>query len=166
MKFALNGGMIIGTLDGANIEIRDGIGHENMFIFGLETHQVPATRAANATKHSIHDPRLQKAVDSIRSGTFGDPSLFHEICDSLLPSRDFYLLGDDFSSYLDAHSRVDKAFKNQKEWAKMSILSTAGMGNFTSDRSVKDYAEKIWNVVPNVPTEPRSPKISVEAPKK
>jgi len=166
MKFALNGGLIIGTLDGANIEIRDCIGHDNMFIFGLETPQVPVTRASNATKHTIHDPRLQKAVDSIRSGTFGDPNLFHEICDSLLPSRDYYLLGDDFSSYVEAHNRVDKAFKNHNQWAKMSILSTAGMGNFTSDRSIKDYAEKIWNVAPNIPNDPRSPKISVEAPKK
>lgn len=148
MKFALNGGLIIGTLDGANIEIRDAIGHENMFIFGLTADQVGPTRVANAKKHSIQDPRLLSVIEAIRDGEFGDPSTFHEIVDSLVPDRDYFLLGDDFSSYLYAHTQVDRKYRNRLEWAKMSIMSTAGMGMFSSDRAIREYAENIWQVKP------------------
>lgn len=148
MKFSLNGGLIIGTLDGANIEIRDEIGHENMFIFGLTADQVDPTRWANTSKFSIEDSNLQAVVDCIRSGRFGDPNQFNEIVDSLRPSRDHYLLGTDFRSYLQAHDRVDEDYQNKPKWAKMSIMSTAGMGFFSSDRSIQDYANKIWDVKP------------------
>lgn len=148
MKFALNGGLIIGTLDGANIEIRDAIGHENMFIFGLTADQVEPTRWANSRKYIIEDPNLQAVVDSIRSGQFGDPNLFNDIIDSLRPARDFFLVGSDFDSYLKAHDVVDATFTNKPKWAKMSILSTAGMGFFSSDRSIRQYAEKIWDISP------------------
>jgi len=148
MKFALNGGMIIGTLDGANIEIRDGIGKDNMFIFGLTADQIDGVRQSNSSKHVIEDPRLQESVNAIRSGEFGDPSPYHEVIDALIPSRDHYLLGTDFASYLDAHKRVDEAFRKKSLWAKMSILSTAGMGKFNSDRSIAEYASKVWDVQP------------------
>eukprot|EP01116_Phalansterium_solitarium_P018910 TRINITY_DN5153_c1_g1_i2.p1 TRINITY_DN5153_c1_g1~~TRINITY_DN5153_c1_g1_i2.p1 ORF type:complete len:936 (-),score=339.56 TRINITY_DN5153_c1_g1_i2:247-3054(-) len=148
MKFALNGGLIIGTLDGANIEIRDAIGHENMFIFGLTADQVGPTRVANAKKHAVQDPRLVGVIEAIRDGEFGDPSTFNEIVDSLVPDRDYFLLGDDFSSYVYAHNQVDRKFRNRHEWAKMSIMSTAGMGMFSSDRAIREYAEKIWDAKP------------------
>jgi len=151
MKFALNGGLIIGTLDGANIEIRDEIGHENMFIFGLTAPEIAPTRKENQCKFNILDPRMQEAVNMIRSGQFGDPNIFNEFVDSLIASRDYYLLGNDFASYMEVHKRVEETFKNKSKWAKMSILSTAGMGMFTSDRSIKEYAEKIWNVKPVPP---------------
>lgn len=146
MKFALNGGLIIGTLDGANIEIRDCIGHENMFIFGLTADQVESARWANSRKYTIEDPNLQAVADSIRSGQFGDPNLFNEIVDTLRPARDYFLVGSDFDSYLRAHEQVDETFQNKSKWAKMSILSTAGMGFFSSDRSIRQYAEKIWEI--------------------
>jgi len=146
MKFALNGGLIVGTLDGANIEIRDAIGHENMFTFGIETNMVEKTRQDNAFKHMIDDYRLQEAVNAIRSGEFGEPHIFDPICDSLIPSRDFYLLGSDFSSYMRALQEVDKTFRDKPKWANKSILSTAGMGFFSSDRAVHEYASKIWGV--------------------
>jgi len=151
MKFALNAGLIVGTLDGANIEIRDAIGHDNMFIFGLVTDQVESTRHANATKHVIESPKLQEAVNEIRSGVFGDPSPYFEICDNLIPSRDHYLLGTDFESFYAIHQQVEKEFQDKSLWTKKCILSTAGMGKFSSDRSVQDYAKLIWNVEPLQP---------------
>jgi len=151
MKFALNGGLIVGTLDGANIEIRDEIGHDNMFIFGLTADKIEQTRKEYRTRDRVEDPRLQEALNTIRSGEFGDASYFNELCDAVYPPRDFYLLGADFASYLDASAEVDKAYVNKSAWAKKSILSTAGMGKFTSDRSIKDYAENIWGVKPSPP---------------
>jgi len=155
MKFALNGGLIVGTLDGANIEIRDEIGHENMFIFGLTADKVEENRKLCRTQEKIQDSRLQETVNLIRSGEFGDPSYFGELCDALFPPKDFYLLGTDFASYIDASKEVDRVYANQASWAKKSILSTAGMGKFTSDRSIRDYAENIWGVKPSHP--PKEP---------
>jgi starch phosphorylase len=146
MKFALNGGLIVGTLDGANIEIRDAIGHDNMFIFGLTADKIDKKRQELSTHHTIENPRLLEAINSIRSGEFGEASIFDPICDSLIPSRDFYLLGADFESYMKAHQEVDKLFSDKAKWAKMSILSTAGMGKFSSDRSIHEYASQIWGV--------------------
>jgi starch phosphorylase len=155
MKFALNGGLIIGTLDGANIEIREAIGKGNMFTFGLTANEIDSTRAAYQTRTRIEDPRLEEVVNYIRAGEFGDPSPYSDILDSLHPPKDYYLLGADFATYLDAHQRVDAAFRNRAQWARMSILSTAGMSRFSSDRSVTEYANNIWHVKPcKPPTEP------------
>jgi len=149
MKFALNGGLIIGTLDGANIEIRDGIGHENMFIFGLTEDKVSESRLNNQSLKVIKDPRLAEAVRLIQSGLFGDGSMFDDLLNTITtPAHDYYLLGEDFDSYLEAHKRVTDTFKDKTKWAKMSISSTAGMGNFSSDRSVTEYAKKIWKIDP------------------
>jgi len=146
MKFAINGGLIIGTLDGANIEIRNEIGIENMFIFGLTADKIDETRNENQSKFNVLDPRMQEAINLIRAGHFGDANIFNELVDGLIASRDYYLLGNDFASYLDAHKKVDECFKNKAKWAKMSILSTAGTGFFTSDRSINEYADKIWKL--------------------
>eukprot|EP01114_Cavostelium_apophysatum_P016277 TRINITY_DN458_c0_g1_i1.p1 TRINITY_DN458_c0_g1~~TRINITY_DN458_c0_g1_i1.p1 ORF type:complete len:887 (+),score=285.08 TRINITY_DN458_c0_g1_i1:113-2773(+) len=148
MKFVLNGGAIIGTLDGANIEIRDAVGHENMFIFGLTEDKVQKMRDANRNEEVIKDPRLNDVVNTIRSGFFGPGDLFNDILATLKPAWDYYLVGEDFGSYLDAHQKVATAFQNKQLWAKMSILCTAGMGMFSSDRSVQEYAKKIWKVEP------------------
>jgi len=151
MKFALNGGLIVGTLDGANIEIREEIGLDNMFIFGLTADKIEATRKEYRVKEKIEDSRLQESINTIRSGEFGDPAFFGDLCDAVFPPKDFYLLGADFASYLDASKEVDRVYANKSLWAKKSILSTAGMGKFTSDRSIRDYAENIWGVKPSPP---------------
>jgi len=148
MKFALNGGLIIGTLDGANIEIRDAIGHENMFVFGLTADKVPEARQKNHSHFQIKDPRLQEAVDAIKKGLFGDPNIFSDLIDVLKPAHDYFLVGDDFASYLECHQKIFAAYQDKQKWTKMSILSTAGMGKFSSDRSVREYAEKIWKISP------------------
>merc|ERR1712072_1294843 len=96
----------------------------------------------------VGDPRLRQVLNAIKRGMFGDPSLFWSLIDGLQPQRDYYLLEADFDSYLQAHAQVDNAWKDKQKWAKMSILSTAGMGFFTSDRSVDDYARDIWGIKP------------------
>jgi starch phosphorylase len=151
MKFVLNGGIILGTLDGANIEIRDNIGHENMFVFGLTADKVEETRRNNHNIHEFVDPRLKEAVNQIRSGMFGDPNLFNEICDNLIASRDYYLIGNDFGSYVEINCEIEAAFKQKDRWAKMSILNAAGVGMFTSDRAIMEYAKNIWDVSPLPP---------------
>jgi len=148
MKFALNGGLIVGTHDGANIEIAEAIGQENMFTFGLKADKVEARRKQNATTTEIEDPHLQDALDAIDAGMFGPREYFVDIINALVPAHDYYLIAADFASYLDALKKVDKTFQNKSQWARMSIISTACMGRFSSDRAVTEYAEKIWNVKP------------------
>jgi glycogen phosphorylase len=151
MKFAMNGALTIGTLDGANIEIRDAVGHENFFLFGLTAAQVTATKAAGYHPHAIYEsnPELREVIDSILSGRFsrGDRNLFHPLIDGLLNS-DPYLLFADYQSYVDCQDRVSAAFLDQENWAKMSIYNTARMGRFSSDRSIQEYCRDIWNVKP------------------
>eukprot|EP01098_Paradermamoeba_levis_P006547 TRINITY_DN2717_c0_g1_i1.p2 TRINITY_DN2717_c0_g1~~TRINITY_DN2717_c0_g1_i1.p2 ORF type:complete len:154 (+),score=52.89 TRINITY_DN2717_c0_g1_i1:478-939(+) len=143
MKFALNGGLILGTLDGANIEIREEIGADNMFIFGLEAHEVPLIRTHG--ERPI-DERLYDVLLSLAHGTFGPYQLFKPVIEPLWRGNDHYLLGEDFASYLKAQKLVDDTFCNKQKWAQMTILSTAGMGKFSSDRAIMEYAKDIWNV--------------------
>jgi starch phosphorylase len=151
MKFAMNGALTIGTLDGANIEIRDAVGHENFFLFGLTAAQVAATKAAGYHPHSIYesDPALREVMDSICSGHFsrGDRNLFRPLVDGLLNS-DPYLLFADYQSYVDCQDKVSAAFLDQHNWAKMSIYNAARMGKFSSDRAIREYSTEIWNVKP------------------
>jgi glycogen phosphorylase len=151
MKFAMNGALTIGTLDGANIEIRDAVGHENFFLFGLTAAQVEATKAAGYHPHSIYesDPALHEVMDSICSGHFsrGDRNLFRPLVDSLLNS-DPYLLFADYHSYIDCQDQVSASFLDQQNWAKKSIYNAARMGKFSSDRAIREYSTEIWNVKP------------------
>ncbi len=151
MKFAMNGALTIGTLDGANIEIRDAVGHENFFLFGLTAPQVAATKAAGYHPHAIYEsnPALREVIDSILSGHFsrGDRNLFLPLIDGLL-NNDPYLLFADYQSYVDCQDRVSTAFLDQENWSKMSIYNAARMGKFSSDRSIRDYCRDIWNVSP------------------
>jgi glycogen phosphorylase len=151
MKFAMNGALTIGTLDGANIEIRDAVGHENFFLFGLTAPQVAATKAAGYHPHAIYEsnPELREVIDSILSGHFsrGDSNLFTPLIDGLLNS-DPYLLFADYQSYVDCQDKVGTAFFDQENWTKMSIYNAARMGKFSSDRSIRDYCKDIWNVSP------------------
>ena len=152
MKMSLNGALTIGTLDGANIEIMEEVGDENIFIFGLTADQVTALRTKGYNPRSYYDgdAELRQALDSIDRGDFSpeDPYLFSPIMESLLHRGDYYMLLADFRAYLTAQESVNQLFLNQDEWTRRSILNTARMGKFSSDRSVMEYANNIWELKP------------------
>ncbi|XP_022755858.1 alpha-glucan phosphorylase, H isozyme [Durio zibethinus] len=150
MKFALNGCLIIGTLDGANVEIREEIGEENFFLFGARADEVPRLRKERENGLFKPDPRFEEAKQYIRSGAFGSYD-YNPLLDSLEGNSgygrgDYFLVGHDFPSYMDAQAKIDEAYKDRKRWLKMSILSTAGCGKFSSDRTITQYAKEIWNI--------------------
>jgi starch phosphorylase len=151
MKFSMNGALTIGTLDGANIEIRKEVGPENFFLFGLTAEEVHARKCSGYNPYGIYDSNdeLKDAVDLIASGAFsrGDSNLFKPLVDSLL-HHDEYMLFADYQSYLDAQDRVDIAYKDRQHWARMSILNVARMGKFSSDRAIREYCDDIWKVRP------------------
>jgi starch phosphorylase len=149
MKFALNGALTIGTWDGANIEMAEAVGREHFFIFGLAAEQVAELRANGYDPRRFYaaEPRLKAAVDAVASGLFspGEPDRYRGLIDSLL-HRDAYLLFADFPSYLEAHARADRQFTQPGEWARKAILNIAAMGQFSSDRTIREYAQRVWNV--------------------
>jgi starch phosphorylase len=149
MKFAMNGSLTIGTLDGANVEIRDAVGADNFFLFGLTTDQVRATKAGGYAPRAIADanPRLRRVLDFIGSGALagGDAGLFRPMLDELL-GRDEYLLLADYDSYVDCQQQVDAAFADSESWTRKSILTVARMGRFSSDRAIREYGRDIWRV--------------------
>ncbi len=149
MKFALNGALTIGTLDGANVEIRKEVGAENFFLFGLTMDEVNAliAKGYNPFDYYNNNPQLKEVIDLISSGCFsqGDRELFKPFVESLL-YHDPYLLFADFASYLDVQSQVSQTYQNQELWTRMSILNVARMGKFSSDRAIREYAQDIWNV--------------------
>jgi starch phosphorylase len=151
MKFAMNGALTIGTLDGANIEIRDAVGHENFFLFGLMAEEVGKLKADGYSPRGIYqaNPELREAIDLIDSGFFshGDRELFRPLVQSLL-NRDDYMLLADYQAYVDCQQRVSEAYHDQKNWTRMSILNSARVGRFSSDRSIREYCRDIWNVSP------------------
>jgi starch phosphorylase len=155
MKFAMNGALTIGTLDGANVEIREAVGAENFFLFGLTVDEIHALRAAGYRPRERYesDPELRSVIDALADGTFarGDTSLFRPIVDSLLGEDPWMLLAD-FRSYLDRQADVEGAYRDPERWTRLSILNTARMGCFSSDRSINDYCRDIWRVSP-VPIE-------------
>ncbi len=155
MKFALNGALTIGTLDGANVEIREAVGAENFFLFGLTTPEVSQLKAQgyNPRDYCAQNPELQQVIHRVESGFFshGDRNLFRPLVDLLL-NQDPYLLCADYQSYIDCQDQVSQAYQDPEHWTQMSILNTARMGQFSSDRSIQDYAAQIWQVQP-VPVE-------------
>ncbi len=155
MKFAMNGAMTIGTLDGANVEIREEVGAENFFLFGLTAEEVYAKRAQGYQPMDYYhsNPELKLAIDRISSGFFshGDGDIFRPVVDLLL-HQDPYFLFADFESYIACQDEVSLAYRDQERWTRMSILNAARMGKFSSDRSIHDYCNEIWNVKP-VPVE-------------
>ena len=154
MKFAMNGALTIGTLDGANIEIRDAVGAENFFLFGLTAAEVAAAKAAGYSPRPIYEsnPELHEAIDLIDAGVFsnGDRQLFRPLVESLLV-RDEYLLFADYEPYIECQQRVGRAYADQQNWTRMSILNCARVGRFSSDRSIREYCRDIWNVKPVPP---------------
>ena len=151
MKFAMNGALTIGTLDGANVEIRDAVGHENFFLFGLTAEEVDGLRRSGYDPRRYYDANadLREAVDLIGSGFFsnGDRELFRPLVESLL-THDDYLLFADYQAYVDCQQRVSEAYRDQVSWTRMSILNSARVGHFSSDRSIRDYCRDIWDVQP------------------
>lgn len=140
MKFVLNGGMIIGTCDGANIEIGREIGEDNIFLFGALSEDVDELRHRQRYEKPELDPKLQEVVECIESGTFGDAAVYDGLVSSLKDGNDYYLVSNDFASYLGAQDLVDESFKDKDEWATKSIHSVAAMGFFSSDRCINEYA--------------------------
>jgi starch phosphorylase len=151
MKFAMNGAVTIGTLDGANVEIREEVGADNFFLFGLTTPEVEKRKAEGYNPRSIFEanPMLHEVLVALSSGEFsrGDRTLFEPLINSLL-DRDEYMLLADYQSYVDCQDRVSAAYKDQEAWTRMSILNVARIGKFSSDRSIKDYCAEIWKTWP------------------
>ncbi len=151
MKFALNGALTIGTLDGANIEIRDAVGPENFFLFGLTAKEVVQQKAEGYRPRTVYeeDPELHEALDLIASGFFcgGDRELFGPLLRALLDEDTFMVLAD-YRSYLDCQDEVNRAWLNQDLWTRRSILNVARSGRFSSDRAIREYNERIWRVKP------------------
>jgi starch phosphorylase len=150
MKLALNGAVTIGTLDGANIEIRDRVGAENFFLFGLDAQEAAQLRRSYDPRECYEgDPELRAAVDAIASGVFakGDRSLFAPVVESML-GRDEYLALADYRAYVNAQEAVAQAWRDQEHWSRMSVLNAARCGFFSSDRTVRDYCDLIWRVEP------------------
>jgi starch phosphorylase len=149
MKFCMNGALTIGTLDGANIEIREEVGPENFFLFGLSAPQVFALKAQGYRPMDYYQANqgLRDVIDLIRSGFFsrGDTELFRPLIDGLL-YHDPYLLLADFQSYVDCQAQVSEAYRDAERWTKMSILNTARSGKFSSDRTISEYCADIWDV--------------------
>ncbi|MFA5073994.1 MAG: glycogen/starch/alpha-glucan phosphorylase [Nitrospirota bacterium] len=152
MKFALNGALTIGTLDGANIEIRDEVGDDNIFIFGMNAPEAVELRSNGYHPHEIYqgNSELRQVIDMIRGGYFSpdDQDRFRLLMDGLTGSRDQFLLLADYASYLACQDRVDALYRDREDWAKRAILNVASMGHFSSDRSIKEYADAIWHVKP------------------
>ena len=150
MKFSLNGALTIGTEDGANIEIRDNVGAENMFIFGNTTPQVEAIRKAGYNPRAIYqqNPMLNETLNKIDGGFFSpsERKRYHDLFNSLVNYGDHYLLLADYADYVATQSRVDQLYLHPSEWYRKAILNVAGMGTFSSDRTIRDYAIDTWNM--------------------
>jgi starch phosphorylase len=149
MKLSLNGALTIGTLDGANVEILNSVGAENIFIFGMTTPEVAATRAAGYNPVSVLDqnPELDAVLQAIRGGLFSpdEPERYQAIYDALVTWGDHYLLLADYAAYIAAQEKVDAAYQDKNDWTIKALRNVAAMGPFSSDRTIAEYAEKIWH---------------------
>jgi starch phosphorylase len=151
MKFALNGALTIGTLDGANVEIREAVGADNFFLFGLTAEQVAACKAVGHNPWFYYDtnPELKRVMDMIASGLFSptEPDLFLPLLDSLLVD-DPYMVMADYAAYVQCQEHVSRTYEDQERWTRMSILNAARIGRFSADRTISEYAQQIWHVKP------------------
>jgi starch phosphorylase len=159
MKFALNGALTIGTLDGANVEIRQAVGEQNFFLFGLTSEEVTRRRSGGYDPRELarSDRRLEAVLDLIAGHALGpeQPQAFAPIVRALLDQGDPFMLLADFDSYLSCQERVSAAFRDVESWTRMSIRNVAAMGRFSSDRTIREYAEEIWGVKPVPVTLPK-----------
>jgi starch phosphorylase len=149
MKFSLNGALTIGTLDGANVEIREEVGDENFFLFGLDAGQVAERKSNgyNPYQYYEQDPVLREVLDFINSGALsgGNPDLFRPLVDNLLWHDPFMVMAD-FRAYVECQQSISQLWSNREAWLRTSILNVARMGKFSSDRSMREYCENIWHV--------------------
>jgi starch phosphorylase len=149
MKFSLNGALTIGTLDGANVEIREDVGGENFFLFGLPVEGVARLLASGYRPRDYYekDEELRLVLDRIGSGFYSpeNSALFRPLVDSLLDDDPFLLLAD-FRAYVDAQDEVGRAWQDEERWTRMSVLNVARMGRFSSDRAIREYCRDIWQV--------------------
>ena len=152
MKLSLNGALTIGTLDGANIEIRDAVGEENIFIFGMTAEQVTERRAQGYSPSRVvqNNPELKRAIEALESGMFTPDNLADStvVVDRLMSDGEHFLVLADFESYAAAQDRVDALFRDQDEWTRKAIINALSMGPFSSDRSIREYADGIWGIKP------------------
>lgn len=151
MKLSMNGALTIGTLDGANVEIREAVGAENFFLFGLTVEEVMQlkTTGYNPKDYYHNNTELREAIDRIASGYFSPskPDLFRPIVESLL-MKDEYLVLADYQAYIECQEKVSQAYRDTQNWVRMSILNVARMGKFSSDRVIQEYCQEIWQVEP------------------
>ena len=151
MKFMMNGALTLGTLDGANVEIHEEVGDDNMFLFGLKTDEVAKLRPTYVARDYYRkDPEIKAALDMIKGNVFSllEPGLFDPIVRNLLDYNDYYMLLADLRSYSAAQDRVDAAYRDAKKWNKMSLVNIARSGRFSSDRAVQEYCDEIWHIKP------------------
>ena len=149
MKFMMNGALTLGTFDGANVEINQEVGDENMFLFGMRTDDVAKKRPTYVSRDYYRkDPEIRMALDMIKANVFSllEPGLFDPILRSLLDYNDYYMILADLASYIEAQDRVDKTYRDAKTWNKMSLVNIARSGRFSSDRAILEYAKDIWHV--------------------
>ena len=150
MKLALNGALTIGTLDGANIEIRDSVGADNIFIFGMTADEAAARQADGYRPRDIvaANAELAATLEMIRAGAFnrGRSDDARMVVDRLTSDGEPFLVLADFAAYCEAQDRVDVLYRQPEEWSRRAVLNTVGMGPFSSDRSVREYADRIWNI--------------------
>ncbi|MEO5796217.1 MAG: glycogen/starch/alpha-glucan phosphorylase, partial [Rhodoferax sp.] len=155
MKLALNGALTIGTDDGANIEIRQNVGDDNIFIFGLKTPEVQALKQSGYQPMRYYEstPALKAVLDAISGGQFSpdEPGRYRALVDSLLWGGDHYLLLADYASYVATQSLVDDLYRQPSAWCAKAITNVAGMGVFSSDRTIREYAQQIWHIAADVP---------------
>jgi len=154
MKFMMNGAVTIGTLDGANIEIRDEVGEENFFLFGLAAGEVQALRGNYDPQGIIAgDERLRRVMELLAGGVFdgGEPGLFEPVIQSIASPHDPWVVAADFGSYVEAQRRAADAYRDRERWVRMSILNSAGSGRFSTDRTIAEYNADIWRLEPVPP---------------
>ena len=152
MKFMLNGAMTIGTLDGANVEMLEEVGAENIFIFGMKADEVAEAKVTGYNPRRIYetDPELREVLDMINGDFFNrdEPHIFSQLFNALVDYGDNYMLLADYRSYIEMQDRVDAVYRDKAAWTRMSILNTARSGKFSSDRTIREYAEEIWHIKP------------------
>jgi starch phosphorylase len=149
MKLALNGALTLGTEDGANVEIAQSVGRKNIFLFGMNVEEVARQKAAGYSARAVYEsgPRLRQIVDQIAGGEFSpdDRSRFRPLVEALLDGNDPFLVFADFAAYWDAQSQVDIAWQERERWLERAVTNIAGAGYFSSDRTVREYTDRIWN---------------------
>ena len=148
MKFVMNGGLILGTMDGANVEIHEEVGDENIFIFGARVDAIEGLRQRMSTvsPEEYVPSEMKKVIQAIRAGTFGEKDLLMQLISTITNNNDTYLLTADFQAYIEAQKQVDQTYKDKAKWTRMSILNSLRTGKFSSDRTIEEYAKHIWNI--------------------